>query len=46
MLQVGEISRKLGLNPQTIYFYERIGLIPPAQRSESGYRLFTDQNVS
>uniref|UniRef100_A0ACD5GS29 MerR family DNA-binding transcriptional regulator n=1 Tax=Desertifilum tharense IPPAS B-1220 TaxID=1781255 RepID=A0ACD5GS29_9CYAN len=29
MLQVSEVSRQLGLNPQTLYFYERIGLIPP-----------------
>jgi len=36
MLQVGEVSRQLGLNPQTLYFYERIGLIPPPQRTESG----------
>jgi len=45
MLQVGEVSRQLGLNPQTLYFYERIGLIPPPQRTESGYRLFSQQDV-
>jgi DNA-binding transcriptional MerR regulator len=45
MLQVGEVSRKLGLNPQTLYFYERIGLIPPPHRTESGYRLFSQEDV-
>ncbi|MCG5056725.1 MAG: MerR family transcriptional regulator [Limnoraphis sp. WC205] len=45
MLQVGEVSRKLGINAQTIYFYERIGLIPSPQRSESGYRLFSEQDI-
>jgi DNA-binding transcriptional MerR regulator len=45
MLQVGEVSRKLNLNPQTLYFYERIGLIPPPQRTDSGYRLFSAQDV-
>lgn len=45
MLQVGEICRKLGLNPQTLYFYERIELIPPPQPTESGYRLFSDKDV-
>jgi DNA-binding transcriptional MerR regulator len=45
MLQVGEVSRKLGLNPQTIYFYERIGLIPPPSRTEAGYRLFAQEDV-
>lgn len=45
MLQVGEVSRKLGLNPQTLYFYERIGLIPSPHRTESGYRLFSQEDV-
>ncbi|MTJ13529.1 heavy metal-responsive transcriptional regulator [Anabaena sp. UHCC 0187] len=45
MLQVGEICRKLGLNPQTLYFYERIELIPPPKRTESGYRLFSEKDV-
>jgi len=45
MLQVGEVSRKLGMNPQTIYFYERIGLIPPPHRTEAGYRLFTQEDI-
>lgn len=45
MLQVGEVSRKLGLNPQTLYFYERIGLIPSPLRTEAGYRLFSQEDV-
>jgi DNA-binding transcriptional MerR regulator len=45
MMQVGEVARSLGLNPQTIYFYERIGLIPSPQRSEAGYRLFAVSDV-
>ncbi len=45
MLQVGEVSRKLGLNPQTLYFYERIGLIPSPHRTESGYRLFSQEDI-
>nr|WP_069967260.1 MTH895/ArsE family thioredoxin-like protein [Desertifilum tharense]OEJ75260.1 hypothetical protein BH720_11130 [Desertifilum tharense IPPAS B-1220] len=45
MLQVSEVSRQLGLNPQTLYFYERIGLIPPPQRTPAGYRLFSQQDI-
>ena len=45
MLQVGEVSRKLGVNPQTLYFYERIGLIPPPKRTSSGYRLFSERDI-
>lgn len=44
MFKVGEVSRRLGLNPQTLYFYERIGLMPNPQRTAAGYRLY-DQNA-
>ncbi len=45
MLKMGEVSQNLGLNPQTVYFYERIGLIPPLQRTKAGYRLFSQEDV-
>ncbi|WP_416236384.1 heavy metal-responsive transcriptional regulator [Spirulina sp. CCNP1310] len=45
MLQLGEAARQLGLNPQTLYFYERIGLIPPPQRTSAGYRLFSPTDL-
>ncbi|VXD23229.1 heavy metal-responsive transcriptional regulator [Planktothrix paucivesiculata] len=45
MFQIGAVSRSLGLNPQTVYFYERIGLIPPPSRTEAGYRLFSQQDL-
>lgn len=45
MFQIGVVSRSLGLNPQTVYFYERIGLIPPPLRTEAGYRLFSQQDL-
>lgn len=45
MLQVNEISRRLGLNPQTLYYYERIGLIPAPQRTDAGYRLYDEQDL-
>ncbi len=43
MFQVREVSRLLGLNPQTLYFYERIGLMPPPKRTAAGYRLYDEQ---
>jgi MerR family transcriptional regulator, Zn(II)-responsive regulator of zntA len=45
MFQVGEVAQQLDLNPQTLYFYERIGLIPPPSRSSAGYRLFSPADV-
>jgi DNA-binding transcriptional MerR regulator len=45
MLQVREVSRKIGVNPQTLYFYERIGLVPSPARTDSGYRIYNDQDL-
>lgn len=45
MMQVKNVAHHLGLNPQTLYFYERIGLIPPPPRTGAGYRLFSQQDV-
>ncbi len=45
MFMVSEVAKAVGINPQTLYFYERIGLIPPPQRTEAGYRLFREEDV-
>lgn len=45
MFQVGEVARRLGLNPQTLYFYERIGLMPSPQRTAAGYRLYAQADL-
>ena len=41
MMHIGEVAKRMGLNPRTIRYYEKIGLLPPATRAESGYRLYT-----
>ncbi len=45
VLRVGEVSDRLGLNPQTLYFYERIGLIPHPKRTVAGYRIYDEQDL-
>lgn len=44
MLQVKQVCQELNINAQTIYYYERIGLISP-QRTDSGYRLFSSEDM-
>lgn len=46
MNRVSNVARSFGLNPQTLYYYERIGLIPAPERNESGYRVFNDQDMA
>lgn len=40
-LTVGRLAREVGINLETVRFYERKGLLPKPPRSASGYRLYT-----
>ena len=37
---IGALSKRTGCNIETIRYYERIGLMPPATRSGGGHRLY------
>ena len=39
-LTIGRLAREVGINLETVRFYERRGLLPRPPRSASGYRLF------
>lgn len=39
-MKVSELARAAGVNPQTVRYYERVGLLPKPDRLESGYRDF------
>ncbi len=41
----GELAKCGQVNPETIRYYERSGLLPLPERSESNYRLFTPTAV-
>lgn len=43
-MQVSEIQKKTGLSKQTLFYYEKEGLIHP-EREENGYRNYTDQDL-
>ena len=42
---IGDIANRFGLNPRTIRYYETIGILPKARRTESGYRVYTDETI-
>ncbi len=44
MFQIGELAKRCGVSTDTLRFYEKNQLIAPAGRSESGYRLYNDNN--
>ncbi len=41
----GQLAKKAEVNPETVRYYEKMGLLPKAQRTESGYRLFSEEDV-
>ncbi|MEP4545656.1 MAG: helix-turn-helix domain-containing protein [Saccharospirillum sp.] len=43
---VGRLAEHTGIKPVTIRYYEKIGLLPRATRSESGYRLYSKADYS
>ena len=40
-----EIANIIGIHPNTVRLYEKLGLIPEARRKENGYRIFTDLHI-
>lgn len=43
-MTITEVSQKYELTPDTLRYYERIGLIPPVTRNSSGNRDYTEED--
>ena len=41
-MTVKEVSELTGVSIRTLQYYDKIGLLKPARRTESGYRLYDD----
>ncbi len=39
-MRIGEVAERVGVTTKTVRYYERIGLLPEADRTESGYRSY------
>ena len=44
-MNIGEASKASKVSAKMIRYYEQIGLIPPAERTDSGYRAYTTADV-
>jgi DNA-binding transcriptional MerR regulator len=46
LLSIGMVANKAGVTPDTIRYYERLGLLPTPTRTPAGYRQYADGVVN
>lgn len=44
-MNIGQAAKQSGISAKMIRYYESIGLIGPAVRTDSGYRVYSDQDL-
>ncbi len=44
-MRIGEVADRSGVTVDTVRFYERLGVLPPPARTESGYRDYAPDTV-
>jgi DNA-binding transcriptional MerR regulator len=44
-MRISEVSEQSGLSIDTLRYYEKIGLLPPVNRTDSGIRDFSDLDL-
>lgn len=44
LMKIAEVSRKYDISADTLRYYERIGLMSPVRRNESGIRDYSEQD--
>lgn len=45
LMQIGEVVEQTGLSHRTIRYYEEVGLLHPAARTEGGFRLYDQAGI-
>lgn len=44
-MTIQEVSKKYGITPDTLRYYERVGMIPPVTRTPGGIRAYTEKDL-
>ena len=44
-MKIGEVSKKYDISTDTLRFYEKVGLIPPVNRNQSGIRDYSEADL-
>lgn len=45
-MRIGELARATGTKAETIRYYEREGILPPADRTDSNYRDYSHEHLA
>jgi DNA-binding transcriptional MerR regulator len=45
-MRIGELGKRVGVNPKTIRYYEQIGLLSEPARLPSGYRSYAEDDIA
>jgi MerR family Zn(II)-responsive transcriptional regulator of zntA len=45
-MKIGELAKKSGLSAHTLRYYEKQGLIKVSRRSESNYRIYSEEDLN
>ena len=45
-MRIGELAERAGTTAKTLRFYEEQGLLPPAERTPSGYRDYAPETAA
>ena len=43
--RIAEVAERTGFSTPTLRYYEEIGLLPPAERTAAGYRLYDERSI-
>lgn len=44
-MQIGELAQRAGSQPETVRYYERLGLLPAPQRTRGNYRVYEEGHL-
>ncbi|MGB5485799.1 MAG: MerR family transcriptional regulator, partial [Lysobacterales bacterium] len=45
MFTIGQVAKKYSLSRSTLIYYDSIGVLTPSGRSESNYRLYSEDDM-
>lgn len=44
-MRIGELAKRAGSQPETVRYYERLGLLPEPARTEGNYRVYNEEHL-